>query len=48
MVLSVLTGLVSGNVNSGGGMCYNNPMKAKKRIYIILSSYVTENTVYFE
>jgi len=33
MVLSVLTGLTSENVNSGGGTSDNNPIKAKKNLH---------------
>jgi hypothetical protein len=33
MVLPVLTGLISGNVNSGGGTSDNNPLKAKKNLH---------------
>lgn len=32
MVLSVLTGLMSGNVNTGGGTSDNNSLKAKKNL----------------
>jgi len=32
MVLSVLTGLISGNVNSGGGTSDINPLKGKKNL----------------
>jgi hypothetical protein len=33
VVLSVLTCLISANVNSGGGTCDNNPLKAKRNLY---------------